>query len=364
MLKKFAEPFATESIAKRMFGEIITLKHLKHENVRNCPRVSNRAIALTKSDRQFGRYIHVTFRRHVCCPPSNIWNPCSNNRHSYLISELMETDLQTLLRTRGIEKEYVQYFLYQMMRGLKYAHSAGVFHHDLKPSQILVNRNCDLKICNFGIAHVQKLSPMAYGSILHYKAPEVLISRQSYHGQTDIWSAGCIFAELLMGTPLFPGDNTIHQLHAITKLLGSPPDHMLIKEITKNRQWPLLNGTPEENDIQGASSKISHGRFQISYYYFQEVKAKHCLPFCQTTKFVPTAAAIDILTKMIVFDPHKRATASETLTFPYLAPYHDPTDEPEAKTKLDWRLAEADYPLKAWKAKVYVKINLHLGPRY
>ncbi|KAJ5302808.1 hypothetical protein N7476_009607 [Penicillium atrosanguineum] len=120
---------------------------------------------------------------------------------------------------------------------------------------------------------------MAYGSILHYKAPEVLISRQSYHGQTDIWSAG----------------------YAIER---------------------------------------------------------------HRTKFVPTAAAIDILTKMIVFDPHKRATASETLTFPYLAPYHDPTDEPEAKTKLDWRLAEADYPLKAWKAKVYVKINLHLGPRY
>ena len=115
MLKKFAEPFATENIAKRMFREIITLKHLKHENVRISTLEFSVAIALTKSDRQFGRYIHVTFRRHVCCPTSLRLSSCSNNIHSYLISELMETDLKTLLGTRGIEKEYVQYFLYQIM---------------------------------------------------------------------------------------------------------------------------------------------------------------------------------------------------------------------------------------------------------
>lgn len=114
MLKKFAEPFANESTAKRMFREVITLKHLKHENVRIQPGVSRR-IALMKSDRQLGRYIHVTFRRHVCCPMSIILSSFSNNIHSYLISELMETDLKTLLRTRGVEKEYVQYFLYQIM---------------------------------------------------------------------------------------------------------------------------------------------------------------------------------------------------------------------------------------------------------
>ncbi|KAJ5661776.1 uncharacterized protein N7477_009392 [Penicillium maclennaniae] len=284
MLKKFAEPFATANIAKH---------------------------------RQFGRYIYVAFGRHVCCPTPVILSLCSNELNSYLISELMETDLRTLLSTKGIDQEFVQYFLYQIMRGLKYAHSAGVFHHDLKPSQILVNRNCDLKICNFGIAHVQNSSTTAYDSILHYKAPELLFSTQNYHGQTDIWSAGCIFAEMLVGKPLFPGDNSIHQLHAITKLLGSPPDHMLINEITKN------------------------------VCYIGSIRKN----------FMPTAAAIETLEILIVLDPYKRATASEALALPYLAPYHDPTDEPEAEKKIDWRSVEANYPLHAWKAKVYRENN-------
>lgn len=97
----------------------------------------------------------------------------------------------------------------------------------------MVNRNCDLKICNFGLAHVSGLSTMAYGSNLHYRAPEVLMSGQSYGGHTDMWSVGCILAEMLMEKPLFPGDNSIHQLHAITKLLGPPPKHLFAKETTK-----------------------------------------------------------------------------------------------------------------------------------
>ncbi|KAJ6127338.1 hypothetical protein N7523_002950 [Penicillium sp. IBT 18751x] len=68
---------------------------------------------------------------------------------------------------------------------------------------------------------------------------------------------------------------------------------------------------------------------------------------------MPTAAAIEILEKSIVLDPYKRATASEALALPYLAPYHDPTDEPEAEKKLDWRSVESNYPLHSWKAKVY-----------
>lgn len=74
---------------------------------------------------------------------------------------------------------------------------------------------------------------MAYGSNLHYRAPEVLMSGQSYGGHTDMWSVGCILAEMLMEKPLFPGDNSIHQLHAITKLLGPPPKHLFAKETTK-----------------------------------------------------------------------------------------------------------------------------------
>ena len=90
-------------------------------------------------------------------------------------------------------------------RGLKYVHSAGVVHRDLKPSNILVNENCDLKICDFGLARIQDPQMTGYVSTRYYRAPEIMLTWQKYDIEVDIWSAGCIFAEMLEGKPLFPG---------------------------------------------------------------------------------------------------------------------------------------------------------------
>ncbi|KAJ5642224.1 mitogen-activated protein kinase HOG1 [Penicillium lividum] len=332
MLTEFAAPFATKSTAKRIYREIITLKHLKHGNIINLIDI-------------------------FISPSEDI----------YFISDLMETDLKTLMGARVIEKEYVQYIFYQIMRGLKFAHSAGVFHRDLKPSQMLVNQNCDLKIFNFGVADAQKLSTTAYGSIMHYKSPEVLLSTQSYDGPTDIWSAGCIFAEMLMGKPLFPGDNSIHQLHAIAKLLGSPPDLKSDKKPTRNvsARSSIAGKTTYEwilptNAARRASSDNPSWQNPDVILLFPRSEGKalsSVLPPRHRKNFVPTAAAIDVLQRMIVFEPHERVTATEALTSHYLAPYHDSTDEPEAENMLDWRSVEADHPLKAWKAKVLAEVQ-------
>lgn len=115
---------------------------------------------------------------------------------------------------------------------MKYTHSAGVAHHNLKPSNILVNRNCDLKICNFGSAQAQGPWIMGCISTVYYTAPEVLLTGHSHDEQADIWSAGCIFAEMLLGKPLFSGKNYVHQLHAIIELLGSPLEDIFPKETT------------------------------------------------------------------------------------------------------------------------------------
>jgi p38 MAP kinase len=157
---------------------------------------------------------------------------------SYFVTELLGTDLHRLLTSRPLEKQFIQYFLYQILRGLKYVHSAGVVHRDLKPSNILVNENCDLKICDFGLARIQDPQMTGYVSTRYYRAPEIMLTWQKYDVEVDIWSAGCIFAEMLEGKPLFPGKDHVNQFSIITELLGTPPDDVIQTICSENvRNW-------------------------------------------------------------------------------------------------------------------------------
>jgi p38 MAP kinase len=191
-VKKIMKPFSTPVLAKRTYRELKLLKHLRHENV------------ITLSD------IFIS-------PLEDI----------YFVTELLGTDLHRLLTSRPLEKQFIQYFLYQILRGLKYVHSAGVVHRDLKPSNILVNENCDLKICDFGLARIQDPQMTGYVSTRYYRAPEIMLTWQKYDVEVDIWSAGCIFAEMLEGKPLFPGKDHVNQFSIITELLGTPPQDVI-----------------------------------------------------------------------------------------------------------------------------------------
>jgi len=127
-----------------------------------------------------------------------------------------------------------------MKRGLKYVHSAGVVHRDLKPSNILVNENCDLKICDFGLARIQDPQMTGYVSTRYYRAPEIMLTWQKYDVEVDIWSAGCIFAEMLEGKPLFPGKDHVNQFSIITELLGTPPEDVINTIASENVGYFIL----------------------------------------------------------------------------------------------------------------------------
>merc|ERR1711920_903310 len=136
-----------------------------------------------------------------------------------------------------LSNDHCQFFLYQILRGLKYLHSAQVIHRDLKPRNLLVNGNCDLRICDYGLARVHyedtgslRTCPMTeYICTRWYRAPEVLCSWTDYGKSIDIWSVGCIFAEMLRRKALFPGRNTQHQLQLIVSCLGNPEREALRK---------------------------------------------------------------------------------------------------------------------------------------
>lgn len=138
---------------------------------------------------------------------------------------------------------------------MKYVHSAGVVHRDLKPSNILVNENCDLKICDFGLARIQDPQMTGYVSTRYYRAPEIMLTWQKYDVEVDIWSAGCIFAEMLEGKPLFPGKDHVNQFSIITELLGTPPDDVINTIASENvsiRMWrnPPLSTAPPLRLVQ------------------------------------------------------------------------------------------------------------------
>ncbi|GAA6013018.1 hypothetical protein JCM10207_008415 [Rhodosporidiobolus poonsookiae] len=228
----------------------------------------------------------------------------------YLIQELMETDLYRVIRTQNLSDDHVQYFVYQTLRALKALHSAEVIHRDLKPSNLLLNANCDLKVCDFGLARsVRTAEPQEgsqtgfmteYVATRWYRAPEIMLSFKQYTKAIDIWSVGCICAEMLSGRPLFPGRDYHHQLTLILSVTGTPPLDEFYR-ITSKRSREYLRALP-----------------------FQRKKSMADL--------FPNASplAVDFLEKTLRFDPLKRITVEQALEHPYLASYHDPEDEPTA----------------------------------
>ncbi|KAJ5624190.1 hypothetical protein N7510_000499 [Penicillium lagena] len=313
-VKKLTDPFKTATVAKHMFREIKLLKQLQHENV--ClPSYSLSNLALTRT-----QIIHL--QDIFISPTEDI----------YLVTDLMATDLHSVLKARAVDSQFTQYFMYQILRGLKYVHSAGVVHRDLKPSNILINENCDLKLCDFGLARVQEAHMTGYVSTRYYRAPEIMLTWRRYNEKVDIWSAGCIFAELILGRPLFPGKNHIDQFCVITELLGSPPDNVVAKVASEN-----VNLIPAT--LKFVSSLPKRPRQPLS-------------------KLLPSTdpKAIALLENMLQFDPDKRCSAEEALTAPYLAPYHDPADEPTATETFDWSFLEADLPADVWKTIMYAEI--------
>ncbi|KAJ5156697.1 hypothetical protein N7492_009500 [Penicillium capsulatum] len=290
-VKKLADPFKNAVIAQHIFREVKLLKQLQHDNI-----------------------IHLI---DIFISPSE---------DIYLVTDLMSVDLHSLLKSRRMENQFTQYFLYQMMRGLKYVHSAGVVHRDLKPSNILINENCDLKICDFGLARIQDPQMTGYVSTRYYRAPEIMLTWRRYNEKVDNWSVGCIFAEMLLGHPIFPGKNHIDQFCVITQTLGSPPDSV-VANVTSQNTLNFLRSLPER-------------------------------PRKALSTVIPDAdlEAIALLEKLLQFDPAQRVSASQALESPYLAPYHDPDDEPTATQMFDESFSEANLSAEVWKTIIYAEV--------
>lgn len=224
-IKKIKDTFCDVVDAKRILRELKLLRHLNsHENI-------------------------ISIFDIMSVPPNT---PQFDD--IYIVTNLMESDLERIIRSKQqLTDQHLQYFLYQILRGLKYVHSANVLHRDLKPSNLLVNANCDLALCDFGLArgfdgqgelkhlhilvcelYIGKDVLTEYVVTRWYRAPELLCECASYGKPVDIWSVGCIFAELIVHDAFFRGENPQHQLEVIVSKLGCPQPRSRLSFITSS----------------------------------------------------------------------------------------------------------------------------------
>jgi len=219
----------------------------------------------------------------------------------------MDTDLaQILASPQPLGASHVQFFMYQLLQGLHHIHSANVLHRDIKPANLLVNANCDLRICDFGLARVASAHSQAEGSHENfmteyvatrwYRAPEIMLSWKEYTTAIDVWSVGCVLGELLGGGALFPGRDYLHQLRLITESIGSPTEDEL-KDIASLPARQYMTQLPPSSPVDWAE------------------RYPEAPPQC-----------LALLARLLTFHPEKRITVAEAICSPYMA--HDPSSAP------------------------------------
>ncbi|XP_064422393.1 STKc_p38 domain-containing protein [Latimeria chalumnae] len=296
-IKKLYRPFQAVIHAKRAYRELRLLRHVNHENV----------ICLLD----------------VFTPDDTM----EKFQTFYLVMPLMALDLGEIMKKSRVSEHMSCYFLYQILCGLQYIHSAGIVHRDLKPSNLAVNENCDLKILDFGLARHAESEMTGYVVTRWYRAPEIILNWMHYTQTVDIWSVGCILAEMLRGEVLFPGTDHMDQLKKILELTGTPQPYFVEKMQSKD------------------------ARNYIKSLPCQEKKTfKHIFPTMD-------AKAVDILEKMLLLDPELRITAKDALSHPYLQAYRTGGSEPHAEP-YDDSFENLNLDVEEWKSLIHMEIMI------
>jgi len=255
-LKKIRLEVEDQGVPSTAIREISLLKELRHPNIVNLEDVIHR------------------------------------DQKLYLVFEFLDNDLRRYMDRVGgkMNKLLVKSYLFQLLQGMCYCHSHRVLHRDLKPQNLLIDQKGGLKIADFGLARAFCVPIRAFTHevvTLWYRAPEILLGGKLYSTPVDMWSIGCIFAEMATHVPLFPGDSEIDQLFQIFRALGTP------NETT----WP------------GVSS-------------FKDYKSTFPQwPGGPLTRLLPDMdqLGLDLLSKMLIYEPNKRISAREAMRHPYFA---------------------------------------------
>uniref|UniRef100_A0A914I813 Mitogen-activated protein kinase n=1 Tax=Globodera rostochiensis TaxID=31243 RepID=A0A914I813_GLORO len=328
-LKKIFDAFRNATDAQRTFREIMFLQ-------------------------EFGRHPNIIKLFNII--------RADNDKDIYLAFEYMEADLHNVIKKMTILKDiHKQYIMCQLFRAVKFLHSGNVLHRDLKPSNVLLDADCRVKLADFGLA--RSFSQMddyldgtnmpeltEYVATRWYRSPEILLAAKRYTKGVDMWSLGCILAEMLLGKALFPGSSTINQIERIMNSISRPSKHD-IESIGSMYAASVLDKMPQRpkrpleailaqsfsEAIDLVNRRVAWGQGGISqFFYFG----------------------------LLLFAPHKRLNVEQCLTHPYVAQFHNALEEPaldyEVKLPLPdhIQLSVHEYREKLYEIIATRKINV------
>lgn len=248
----------------------------------------------------------------------------------YMVLDLMQTDLHRLIGSRQVlTEEHHQFFLYQLLCGVHYLHSANLVHRDLKPSNILVNSDCELKICDFGMARgfasSDELDDLTdYVVTRWWRAPEVVLTPSKYTQAVDLWSVGCILGELMKRVPIFRGKDHLDQLNRIFNVIG----------------------TPSQVDLQCLSPSAQRIVSRISV-----APKQPWLSVCP----MASPKAVEALDSMLKFPPDFRVNAEQALGLPYFQDYFRQEDLKEAQSPIDWRFDKFELTKRTLQKQIFTE---------
>ncbi|KAG5831690.1 hypothetical protein ANANG_G00306420 [Anguilla anguilla] len=307
-IKKLSRPFQNQTHAKRAYRELVLMKCVNHKNI----------IGLL----------------NVFTPQKTL----EEFQDVYLVMELMDANLCQVIQME-LDHERLSYLLYQTLCGIKHLHAAGIIHRDLKPSNIVVKSDCTLKILDFGLARTAAtgLLMTPYVVTRYYRAPEVILG-MGYQANVDVWSVGCIMAEMVRGSVLFPGSDHIDQWNKVIEQLGTPSQEFMLK----------LN--------QSVRTYVEN-RPRYAGYSFEKLFPDVLFPADSEHNKLKASQARDLLSKMLVIDASKRISVDAALQHPYINVWYDPT-EVEAPPPLitDKQLDEREHTVEEWKELIYKEV--------
>ncbi|CAK8687875.1 cyclin-dependent kinase 1-like [Clavelina lepadiformis] len=260
-------------------NQIVALKKIRLESEEEgVPSTAIREISILKEL----QHPNIVALQDVVLQESNL----------YLVFEFLQMDLKRYMDTipsgKYMDKDLVKSYTFQILQGISYCHSRRVLHRDMKPQNLLIDRNGIIKLADFGLARAFGIPVRVYTHevvTLWYRAPEVLLGSSRYSTPVDVWSIGTIFAEMATKRPLFHGDSEIDQLFRIFRVLGTPTDDI----------WPNVT---QLKDYKQSFPKWKAGNLMDSVKNLNE-------------------QGIDLLAKCLIYDPCKRLSAKVALRHPY-----------------------------------------------
>ncbi|XP_047402048.1 cyclin-dependent kinase 3 isoform X3 [Sciurus carolinensis] len=287
-LKKIRLDLETEGVPSTAIREISLLKELKHPNIVRLLDVVHREkklyLVFEFLSQDLKKYMDSTPASEL--PLHLVKVPRERQRARATIP--LPLSCTSHLGSAGFSCSFLQSYLFQLLQGVNFCHSHRVIHRDLKPQNLLINEFGAIKLADFGLARAFGVPLRTYTHevvTLWYRAPEILLGSKFYSTAVDVWSIGCIFAEMVTRKALFPGDSEIDQLFRIFRTLGTPSE----------ATWPGVTQLP---DYKGSFPKWTRkGLEEIVPNLEPEGK--------------------DLLTKLLQYDPSRRISAKAALAHPY-----------------------------------------------